>query len=266
MCATIGGETGHNYRSSQRTSAGTVHTIVTARNTQTARVAPDTKPSPVIQTMSDPRMRRPRSRALPSCPGTLHRAEGTWTDPDVCVHLAPATRPAPTAATRTPAAEPTASARTTSARTRPCAGRATNPQARRRRRRHRPRRQACERRRAGPAVPVSGISLPDRLVISGFSSSRFAFQDPNDPVTLRVRVERYPRPFWSPVRRLRLRRAVRRVTAAPETPTTRAASRSSRFGRPSAWSSRRHCRELLLRRGSRRELCSRVSRRVGSCR
>ena len=38
----------------------------------------------------------------------------------------------------------------------------------------------------GSAVPVSSVSLPDRLVISGFSST--PFRNRTDPVTLRIRV------------------------------------------------------------------------------
>jgi hypothetical protein len=38
----------------------------------------------------------------------------------------------------------------------------------------------------GAAVPVSSVSLPDRLVISGFSST--PFRNRTDPVTLRIRV------------------------------------------------------------------------------
>jgi hypothetical protein len=37
-------------------------------------------------------------------------------------------------------------------------------------------------------VPVASVSLPDRLVISGFSASPSAFRNRTDPVTLRVRV------------------------------------------------------------------------------
>jgi len=69
----------------------------------------------------------------------------------------------------------------------------------------------------GTAVPVTSVSLPDRLVISGFSST--PFRNRTDAVTLRIRVSDTRGRLVSGVLVLASAVPFGRVTTAPETTT-----------------------------------------------
>ena len=69
----------------------------------------------------------------------------------------------------------------------------------------------------GTAVPVTSVSLPDRLVISGFSST--PFRNRTDAVTLRIRVSDTRGRLVQGALVLASAVPFGRVTTAPETPT-----------------------------------------------
>lgn len=189
-CANISGATSQTYRLVQADVGQTVRVLVTARNADGARTA-NSKPSPVIGDNA-----KPRVVAEPTISGSavvgqqLTANPGAWTNyPDrytyqwrqcdangnSCDRIAGATgrifgvrsedvgrtlRVYVTAINpfgrSTKDSNPTAVVRASAA--------------------------------AGPAVPISAVSLPDRLVISGVSFSPTAIRSRDETVTLRVRI------------------------------------------------------------------------------
>ena len=72
---------------------------------------------------------------------------------------------------------------------------------------------------AGPAVPVTSVSLPDRLVVSGVSFSPTTIRDRTTTVTLRVRVNDTRGRLIQGALVLATGVPFGRVTATPETTT-----------------------------------------------
>ena len=189
-CATVAGESSRTYRLRADDVGRTVRAIVTARNADGTGQA-NTKTSPVIADNVTPaNTQAPTISGSAVVGGTLTASEGTWTGGPTFAFIwlqcdqAGATCGDTNARGRTygvraedlgrtirvqvQARNPRGSATAQSAQTgvvRPASGGG-----------------------AGPAVPVTSVSLPDRLVITGFSSSPSAFRNRTDPVTLRIRV------------------------------------------------------------------------------
>ncbi|MBA2461293.1 MAG: hypothetical protein H0V45_05950, partial [Actinobacteria bacterium] len=189
-CSTIPGETKGSYRLAAADVGHTVLAIVTARNADGTGRA-NTKPSPVIADNVTPANTQPPTiSGTPVVGATLTASEGTWTGAPRFAFIwlqcdqsgancgdtnargrtygVRAEDLGRTIRLQVQATNPRGSATAQSAQTavvRPASGGG-----------------------AGPAVPIASISLPERLVISGFSSSPSVFRNRTDPVTLRVRV------------------------------------------------------------------------------
>ncbi len=220
-CATIGGETGRNYRLVAADVGRTVRAIITARNADGTGRA-NTKPSPVIADNVLPaNTAAPTISGTAVVGGTLTAAEGTWTGAPTFAFIWLQCDQAGANCGDTNARGRTYGVRSDDlGRTIRVQARATNPQGSS---------TATSAQTAvvrpasgggaGPAVPVSSVSLPDRLVISGFSSSPTAFRNRNDPVTLRVRVSDTRGRLVSGALVYVSAVPFGRVTAAPEAPT-----------------------------------------------
>jgi hypothetical protein len=189
-CANIPNETTNRYRLAPADVGRTVRAIVIARNADGTGQA-NTKPSPVIADDVLPaNTQAPTVSGTAVVGGTLTASEGVWTGAPSFAFIwlqcdsAGANCGDTNARGRTygvrsddlgrtirvqvRATNPRGSTTATSAQTtlvRPATGGG-----------------------AGPAAPVASVSLPERLVISGFSASPSAFRNRTDPVILRVRV------------------------------------------------------------------------------
>ena len=221
-CGTIQGETRPNYRLTPGDVGRTLRAIVTARNADGSGQA-NTKPSPVIADDVVPGNTQPPTiSGSPVVGATLTATEGTFTGaPSSFAYIwlqcdgAGANCGDTNARGRTygvrsddlgrtirlqvRATNPRGSGTGTSAQTavvRPAAGGG-----------------------AGPAVPVTSVSLPERLVITAFSSSPSAFRNRTDPVTLRVRVSDTRGRLIQGALVLASAVPFGRVSSAPETPT-----------------------------------------------
>lgn len=194
-CANIGGATGNTYRLVQADVGQTVRSLVTARNADGSSTA-NSRQSPVIADNTTP-----QNTALPSASGnpvvgeTLTAQEGTWTgSPDRytyqwrqcdaagsnCAAISGATgkiygvRSADVG--RTLRVEVTAvnpRGRSTAISNATAAVRAAG---------------GGGGGGTGTAVPISSVSLPDRLVTSAVSFAPTAIRNRTEVVTLRVRV------------------------------------------------------------------------------
>lgn len=220
-CVNVAGESARTYRLRAEDVGRTVRAIVTARNADGTGQA-NTKPSPVIADNVVPaNTQAPTISGSPVVGGTLTASEGTWTGAPSFAFIwvqcdqAGANCGDTNARGRTygvraddlgrtirvqvRATSPRGSATAQSAQTavvRPASGGG-----------------------AGPAVPVASISLPERLVITAFSSSPTAFRNRTDAVTLRIRVSDTRGRLVQGALVFASAVPFGRVTAAPETPT-----------------------------------------------
>ena len=189
-CGAIAGQTARTYQLQPADVGRTVRAIVTARNADGTGRA-NTKPSPLI---ADDVL--PANTAAPSISGTpvvgatLTAAEGSWTGAPSFAFIWLQCDQAGGNCGDTNARGRTYGVRSDDlGRTIRVQVRATNPKGSTTASSTQTAVvKAASGGGAGPAVPVSGISLPDRLVISGFSASPSAFHNRQDPLTLRVRV------------------------------------------------------------------------------
>jgi hypothetical protein len=220
-CATIAGQTARTYRLQPADVGRTVRAIVTARNADGVGRA-NTKPSPVIADDVTPANTQPPTisgTAVVGC--TLTAAEGSWTGAPSFAFIwlqcdqAGANCGDTNARGRTYGVRSEDLSRTIRVQVRATNPRgattATSPQT------------AVVRPAsgggAGPAVSVANVSLPERLVINGFSASPSAFRNRTEPVTLRVRVADTRGRLVQGALVLASAVPFGRVTAAPETPT-----------------------------------------------
>jgi hypothetical protein len=188
-CQTITGETGRNYRLRSADVGRTIVSIVTARNSDGSTSA-NSRPTPVIADDSAPRNSKEPSISGNAVVGeTLTADPGNWTGAPTFRFVWRLCDAAGSACTDTGARGRTYGVRAADlGRTLRVEVTGTNP---------RGSSTAISNPTAvvrasggggggGSAVPVSSVSLPDRLVISGFSST--PFRNRTDPVTLRIRV------------------------------------------------------------------------------
>ncbi len=189
-CATIAGATELRYRLVQADVGRTIRLLVTASNADGSRTA-NSKPSPVIGDNA-----RPRVTAEPTISGSavvgqqLTANHGSWTNvPDRyayqwqqcdangngCKGISGAT--ARIFGVRSEDVGRTLRVRVTAINPFGRTAKESNPTA-----------FVRTSAGAGPAVPISAVSLPDRLVISAVSFSPTAIRSRNETVTLRVRI------------------------------------------------------------------------------
>ena len=218
-CATITGETARRYRLRGADVGRTVRAIVTARNADGSGSA-NTKPSPVIADNVAPQnTRAPSVSGSPAVGATLTADPGTWTGAPTFAYIWLQCDAAGAGCTDTTARGRTYGVRSDDlGRTIRVQVRASNP---------RGNSTATSAQTgvvraaagggAGPAVPVSSVSLPDRLVISGFSSNRFTTR--TGAVTMRIRVNDTRGRLVSGALVLAQGIPFGRVTSAPETTT-----------------------------------------------
>lgn len=218
-CAAIGGETGRRYRLRSADVGRTVRAIVTARNADGAGSA-NTKPSPVIADNVVPQnTRAPSIAGTPVVGATLTADPGAWTGAPTFSYTWLQCDAGGAACTDTSARGRTYGVRSDDlGRTIRVQVRATNPQGNgtatsaqtavvR----------AASGGGAGPAVPVTSVSLPDRLVITGFSSN--PFRSRTGAVTMNIRVNDTRGRLVSGALVLAQGIPFGRVTSAPETTT-----------------------------------------------
>lgn len=220
-CATIPGQTARTYRLAPADVGRTVRAIVTARNADGTGRA-NTKPSPVIADDVTPANTQPPTiTGTPVVGGTLTASEGTWTGAPSFAFIWLQCDQSGANCGDTNARGRTYGVRSEDlGRTIRVQVRATNP-------RGSTTAQSAQTSvvrpasggGAGPAVSVTQVSLPERLVISGFSSSPSAFRNRRDPVTLRVRVSDTRGRLVAGALVLATAVPFGRVTAAPETAT-----------------------------------------------
>ena len=235
-CTTIGGQNGRSYRLSAADVGRTVVAIVVARNADGTGQA-NTKPSPVIADNVVPaNTQAPAISGTAVVGGTLTATEGTWTGaPDSYGFIWVQCDQAGSNCVDTNARGRTYGVRSDDlGRTIRVQVRATNPRGA----------TTAESAQtavvraavgggAGPAVSVTNISLPERLVISGFSASPSAIRNRSDPVTIRIRVTDTRGRLVQGALVLASAVPFGRVTAAPETPTN-ASGVASMVVRPTA--------------------------------
>lgn len=220
-CTRIPNETSRSYRLAAADVGRTVLAIVTARNADGTGRA-NTKPSPVIADNVTPGNTQPPAiSGTPVVGGTLTASEGAWTGAPSFAFIWLQCDPAGANCGDTNARGRTYGVRADDlGRTIRVQVRATNP-------RGSATAQSAQTAvvrpasggGAGPAVPVTSVSLPDRLVISAFSSSPTAFRNRQDPVTLRVRVSDTRGRLVQGALVLASAVPFGRVSSAPETPT-----------------------------------------------
>lgn len=189
-CAAIPNETKRTYRLVAADVGRTVRAIVTARNADGTGRA-NTKPSPVIADDVTPANTQPPTvSGTPVVGGTLTASEGTWTGGPSFAFIWLQCDANGANCGDTNARGRTYGVRSDDlGRTIRVQVRATNP-------RGSTTAQSAQTAvvrpasggGSGPAVSVSQVSLPERLVISAFSSEPSVFRNRQDPVTLRVRV------------------------------------------------------------------------------
>ncbi len=194
-CANIVGATTNTYKLAKADVGRTVRSLVTAKNADGSSTA-NSRPSPVIADDTAPRnTKAPTISGSPIVGEQLTTDEGTFTGgPDrytyqwkqcdangsACVSIAGAT--GKTYGVRSADVGKTLRVEVTAINAKGSSTAVSN--------------QTAVVRTAGTtpppssgnAVPVSSVSLPDRLVTSAVSFSPTAIQDRNDVVTLRVRV------------------------------------------------------------------------------
>jgi hypothetical protein len=187
-CAQIAGETARRYRLRAADVGRTVVAIVTARNADGAGSA-NTKPSPVIAANVAPQNQSaPTISGSAVVGGTLTAEPGTWTGAPTFAYFWLQCDAAGAGCVDTNARGRTYGVRSADlGRTIRVQVRGTNPRGNS----TATSAQTGVVRAApgggtGPAVPVSSVSLPDRLVISAFSSNPFTTR--TAPVTMRIRV------------------------------------------------------------------------------
>jgi hypothetical protein len=188
-CQTITGETSRSYRLRSGDVGRTIVSVVTARNADGSTSA-NSRPTPVIADDSAPRNSKEPSISGNAVVGeTLTADPGNWTGAPTFRFVWRQCDSAGSACTDTGARGRTYGVRAADlGRTLRVEVTGTNP---------RGSSTAISNPTpvvrasgggggGGAAVPVSSVSLPDRLVISGFSST--PFRNRTDPVTLRIRV------------------------------------------------------------------------------
>ena len=232
-CATIGGQTARGYRLRAADVGHTVRAIVTARNADGEGSA-NTKPSPMIADNVTPQATSaPTISGSALVGGTLTAAPGTWTGAPRFGFTWLQCDPAGNACADTGARGRTYGVRSQDlGRTLRVQVRAQNP---------RGATTATSAQTAivrssggaGPAVPVSSVSLPDRLVVSGVSFSPTTIRDRTSTVTLRVRVNDTRGRLIQGALVLATGVPFGRVTATPET-TTDAQGLATMTFRPTA--------------------------------
>ncbi len=218
-CSTIGGQTGRNYRLRAADVGRTVRAIVTARNADGSGSA-NTKPSPVIADNVTPQnTSAPTISGTAAVGGTLTASPGTWTGAPRFAFTWLQCDPAGNGCSDTGARGETYGVRSQDlGRTIRVQVRATNP---------RGATTATSAQTAlvrssggaGPAVPVSSVSLPDRLVVSGVSFSPTTIRNRTSTVTLRVRINDTRGRLIQGALVLATGVPFGRVTATPETAT-----------------------------------------------
>ena len=220
-CATIGGETRRNYRLRSVDVGRTVISLVTARNADGSDTA-NSKPTPVISDNNAPRNSKEPTISGQAVVGeTLTSDPGTWTGAPTFRYVWRQCDTAGSACTDTGARGRTYGVRSADlGRTLRVEVTGTNPKGSS---------TAISNATAvvrgpgggggggGTAVPVTSVSLPDRLVISAFSST--PFRNRTDAVTLRIRVSDTRGRLVSGVLVLASAVPFGRVTTAPETAT-----------------------------------------------
>jgi hypothetical protein len=220
-CATIANQTARTYRLQPADVGRTVRAIVVARNADGTGQA-NTKPSPVIADDVTPSNTSPPTiTGNAVVGGTLTAGEGTWTGAPSFAFIWLQCDQSGANCGDTNARGRTYGVRSDDlGRTIRVQVRATNP-------RGTTTAQSGQSSvirpasggGAGPAVSVTQVSLPERLVISGFSSEPSAFRNRQDPVTLRVRVSDTRGRLVSGALVLASAVPFGRVTSAPETAT-----------------------------------------------
>jgi hypothetical protein len=186
-CALIAGATGRRYRLVQADVGHTIVSLVTARNADGSDTA-NSKPTPVIADNTTPQNSKlPSISGTPTVGGTLTADPGEWTGAPTFQFSWLQCDAAGSACTDTGARGRTYGVRSADlGRTLRVQVRATNPRGSSTAISNQTALVRASGGGAGPAVPVSSVSLPDRLVISAFSST--PFRNRVDPVTMRIRV------------------------------------------------------------------------------
>ena len=186
-CVVIAGERGRRYRLVPADVGRTIVSLVTARNADGAETA-NSKPTPLIADNTTPQNTKEPTISGSAIVGEALTADpGTWTGAPTFVFSWFQCDAAGSGCADTGSRGRTYGVRSADqGRTLRVQVRATNP---------RGSSTAVSNPSAvvrtsgggpGPAVPVTSVSLPDRLVLSGFSAT--PFRNRIDPVTLRIRV------------------------------------------------------------------------------
>ena len=188
-CVLIPGETGRRYRLVQADVGRTIVSLVTARNADGNATA-NSRPTPVIADNTTPQnTKEPSISGTATVGETLTADAGNWTGAPNFQYSWLQCDAAGSGCTDTGARGRTYGVRSADqGRTLRVQVRATNP---------RGSSTAISNPTAvvraaggggggGTAVPISSVSLPDRLVMSNFSAT--PFRNRTDPVTLRIRV------------------------------------------------------------------------------
>ncbi len=220
-CVVIPGETSRNYRLDNSDVDRTIVSLVTARNADGSTTA-NSRPTPVIADNTTPRNTKEPSISGDALVGESLTADpGNWTGAPNFQFSWLQCDAGGSGCTDTGARGRTYGVRSADqGRTLRVQVRGTNPQGSS---------TAISNQSAvvratgggggggGSAVPVSSVSLPDRLVLSGFSST--PFRNRTDPVTLRIRVSDTRGRLVSGALVLASAVPFGRVTTAPETTT-----------------------------------------------
>lgn len=219
-CATIGGQTGRRYRLRAADVGRTVRAIVTARNADGSGSA-NTKPTPVIADNVVPQNTSPPTIAgLALVGGTLTASPGAWTGAPRLGITWLQCDAAGNACADTGARGRTYGVRAADlGRTLRVRVRATNPRGATTATSAQTGLVRTSGGGAGPAVPVSSVSLPDRLVVSAVAFSPTAIRNRTSTVTLRVRVNDTRGRLVQGALVLATGVPFSRVTATPETAT-----------------------------------------------
>lgn len=219
-CANIAGATARNYRLVQADVGRTVLAVVTARNADGASSA-NTKPSPVIADNVVPQnTAAPTISGTPVVGGTLTASPGTWTGAPSFSYTwlrcdaagagcgdtgsrgrnygVRAEDLGRTIRVQVTARNPRGSSTSTSAQSGLVRSGSSG---------------------AGPAVPISAVSLPDRLVISAVSTTPTTIPNRATSVTMRIRVSDTRGRLVSGALVYATAVPFGRVTAMPETQT-----------------------------------------------
>lgn len=220
-CVVIPGETARRYRLAQADVGRTIVSLVTARNADGSTTA-NSRPTPVIADNTAPRNSKEPSISGDAIVGeTLTADQGNWDGAPNFQFSWLQCDAAGSGCTDTGARGRTYGVRSADrGRTLRVEVRATNPQGSA---------TATSNPTAvvraagggggggGSAVPVTSVSLPDRLVISGFSAT--PFRNRTDAVTLRIRVSDTRGRLVQGALVLASAVPFGRVTTAPETAT-----------------------------------------------